>query len=104
MEMLRKRLKVKYPDATDDELDKLASQNDYLRLKTYTECLAKMKVAIYIGESSNDYLLDMLQAEDLMTDDERNQRYKLGANIENSSITETIRKQKEEKNEKDERE
>lgn len=94
---LQKRIEQNYPNATEEAIKKIVKEKSYLRLPTYAECLAKLKVAVYVGESSNDFLLDMLQTEGLITEEERKQRYALGANIEKSSIVHTIRKQKEDK-------
>lgn len=99
-ELLTKRIKLKYPDANDTEIDELKKKNENLRLQTYAECLAKLKVAIYVGESSNDFFLDMLQAEGLISEEEMRQRYELGADPEKSSIRKTIKIQQEEQAEK----
>lgn len=96
-ELLTKRIKLKYPDANDTEIDELKKKNENLRLQTYAECLAKLKVAIYVGESSNDFFLDMLQSEGLISEEEMRQRYELGADPEKSSIRKTIKIQQEEK-------
>lgn len=92
-------LKVKkmYPNASAKELAQKEKELEKMRLLTYSECIARMKVAVYIGEATNDFLLSMLQAEGLMTAEEKEQRYILGGDATNSSINSTIKQQDEEK-------
>ena len=85
------------PPKVEEAIKKIVKEKSYLRLPTYAECLAKLKVAIYVGESSNDFFLDMLQSEGLISEEEMRQRYELGADPEKSSIRKTIKIQQEEK-------
>lgn len=91
--MLRKRIKIEYPNATPDQIERLAKENSYLRLETFTESLAKLRTTMYIGEASNDYLLEVLQAEGLLTQEERKGRWISGGDVNKSSINATIASQ-----------
>ncbi len=91
--MLRKRIKIEYPNATPDQIERLAKENSYLRLETFTESLAKLRTTMYIGEASNDYLLEVLQAEELLTQEERKGRWISGGDVNKSSINATIASQ-----------
>jgi len=68
-----------------------------LRLETFEECFAKFRVALYVGGSSNDYLLDMLEEEKLLTEEERALRFKYGGSQSNSSVGDTMKGQAEER-------
>lgn len=94
-EMLNKRIRKQYPEVNSTELQELVNKNENLRLETYQEALAKFKVAMYIGGSSNDYLLDMLEAEKLLTSEEKDLRYQYGGNSKNSAVGDTMRIQEE---------
>ena len=48
---------------------------------------------MYIGEASNDYLLEVLQAEGLLTQEERKGRWISGGDVNKSSINATIASQ-----------
>lgn len=98
-DLLEKRIKTSHPEATQEELRDLIKQNQYLRLETQTESLAKLKVSIYIGEATNDYFLNLLESEGLITPQELQKRYQSGGNIGTASINDVIAKQQEEKNE-----
>jgi len=93
--MLERRIKLQYPDAKDKELEELIEQNQDLRLETYEECFAKMRVAMYVGNSSNQYLCDMLMKEGLLSKEELENRYLYGGNPANASITDTEKEQAE---------
>ena len=90
-----KKVKEKYPDASREELVEKGEELAKTRLLTYDECLARLKVAVYVGEATNDYLLEMLQQEGLITKEEIEQRYELGGDIAGAAINLTIRKQQE---------
>lgn len=105
--LLIDRLRREYPDATDEEIKKLEEKKQYLRLETYTECLAKLRTAIYIGESSNTYFLRLLESEGLITEQELKGRYISGGSTKHASILQTkeeTRKAMESINDGDERE
>jgi len=93
--MLEKRIKLQYPDASDKEFEQLIEQNQDLRLETFEECFAKMRVAMYIGSSSNQYLYDMLMKEELLSKEEAKYRYLYGGDPNKSSITDTEKQQNE---------
>ena len=88
-QLLRTRMKVEHPDAIDDELDKLCVENSHLRLETFDECIAKLKTAIYIGEGTNNYLIQLLDSEGLLSEEEKRTRYQLGGEI-TGSLTRSI--------------
>jgi len=96
-DMLRKRLRLQYPNTASEEFEKLIEQNRDLRLETFEECFAKFRVALYVGGSSNDYLLDMLEEEKLLTEEERALRFKYGGSQSNSSVGDTMKGQAEER-------
>lgn len=91
--LLRKRVKIEHPEATEEELDRLVEENKDLRFETYRESLAKFRASMYIGQSGNDYLLDMLQEEGLLSQDERNGRWVSGGDVSRSSINQTQKNQ-----------
>ena len=93
--MLKKRIKLQYPDASNKEFEELIEQNQDLRLETFEECFAKMRVAMYVGGSSNQYLCDMLREEGLLTRKEAASRYLYGGDPANSSINNTMQEQEE---------
>lgn len=95
--LLRKRMSIEHPNATTEELNDLVKQNEYLRLETYRESLAKFRVSMYVGQSGNDYLLDMLQEEGLLSQDERSGRWVSGGDVSKSSINDTQNAQKKER-------
>lgn len=102
--LLEKRVKTKYPNASPEELQSLIEKNSYMRMDTLTESIAKLRVAIYLGESTNDFLLDVLESQGLLTNEERKLRYlsdTTGQNLEGSSILATIQKQQKERQEED---
>lgn len=92
---LRTKIQKENPQATEEELDKLVEENKELRFETYKESLAKFRASMYIGQSGNDYLLDMLQEEGLLSQDERNGRWVSGGDVSKSSINDTQKAQKE---------
>lgn len=93
------RIKKLYPSANSMELQTLAKENEYLRVETYEEALAKFKVAMYVGGSSNDYLLDMLEEEKLLKEEEKQLRYEYGGDSKNSAVGDTMKNQAEERRE-----
>ncbi len=94
-DMLKRRIRLQYPEASEIELEKYINQNKDLRLETYTECFAKTRVVMYIGGSSNQYLCDMLIKEGLLSEQEAATRYLYGGDPANSSITDTEKTQEE---------
>lgn len=94
-----KKVKEMYPDASKEELVERGKELEKTRLLTYDECLARLKVAVYVGEATNDYLLEMLQQEGLVTKEEIEQRYELGGDIAGAAINHTIQRQQEDSGE-----
>lgn len=94
-----KKVKEMYPDASKEELVERGKELEKTRLLTYDECLARLKVAVYVGEATNDYLLEMLQQEGLITKEEIEQRYELGGDIAGAAINHTIQRQQEDSGE-----
>ena len=100
MDLFEKRLRKKYPDATKEELESLKKKESYLRLETREECLAKLKTTLYIGEATNDYILNLLTADNLLNQQEVvNYRYVPGGDPTTSSVAATEKIQKLEKEE-----
>lgn len=97
-----KKVKEMYPDASKEELVERGKELEKTRLLTYDECLARLKVAVYVGEATNDYLLEMLQQEGLITKEEIEQRYELGGDIAGAAINHTIQRQQEDSGELEE--
>jgi len=93
--MLEKRIRLQYPDADEKEFNELLDQNQKLRLETFEECFAKMRAAMYVGASSNQYLCDMLMEEGLLSKEEAANRYLYGGDPSKSSITDTEKEQEE---------
>ena len=66
-----------------------------MRLETFDESMAKVRVAIYLGESTNDFLLDVMESHGLLTQEDRKLRYISGGSLEGSSIIATMKAQEE---------
>ncbi len=99
-DLLNKRLKKDHPNATPEELNILKNDCSYLRLETYDECLAKFETTLYIGEATNDYILNLLTADNLLNQQEvANYRYVPGGDPTTASIAATEKIQKLEKEE-----
>lgn len=99
-DLLNKRLRKDHPNATPEELDILKKDCFYLRLETYDECLAKFETTLYIGEATNDYILNLLTADNLLNQQEVvNYRYVPGGDPTTSSVAATEKIQNFEKGE-----
>ena len=99
-DLFEKRLSKKYPTSTKNELVDVQKEESYLRLETYNECLTKLKSAIYIGESTNDYILDLLVEDNLLSKEECSAlRYASGGDPNKASVTAVEKIQQAEMNE-----
>ena len=91
----RKYIRAMYPDLSEEEIDQKVVENADLKLDTFTEELARFKTAMYIGNCGDNFLLNMIVNEGLMTQEEVDeQRFTAGGR--NDSLEENMRIQAEE--------
>ena len=86
-----KYIRKQYPYLPDEEIAKKIEEESDLKLDTFSENLARIKAAMYIGHSSDKYLLEMLQSENLLTDEERKLAYIAGGT--DNSVIDTMKSQ-----------
>lgn len=89
--LYKRNISARYPNASPEELEEHENSENYLRLETYDECLAKFKTSLYIAQSTNDFLLDLLLSEGLLSESEYKERYVPGGDPQKASITSTQR-------------
>ena len=82
----------------NDKINEMCIENEKFRLKTLSECICEAKVAIYLGQSTNDHIWSLLRKEKLVTDKQYENKNKRTGNI-SESMKQTKKMQKEEKEE-----
>lgn len=94
---LHKRIILtKHPNASTKEIEEYESSENYLRLETYDECMAKFKTSVYLSQATNDFLLKLLLSEGLLTKEEYKQRYLSGGDPNKASVSTAQKIQKQE--------
>ena len=90
-EQLVKRFRAMYPNKSRKYAVKLAKQNPEMRFETFEECISRLRAALYIGMSSNSYVLEVLKEEGLLTKKEEELRYEYGG--KDTSVDNTRKEQ-----------
>ena len=84
--LYKRNISARHPNTPSKDLKNYETSETYLRLETYEECMAKFKTSLYIAQSTNDFLLNLLLSEGLLTEGEYKQRYLLGGDPKKASI------------------
>ena len=58
--LYKRNISARHPNTPSKDLKNYETSETYLRLETYEECMAKFKTSLYIAQSTNDFLLNLL--------------------------------------------